>query len=60
MILQRLNIHRVPGPVEVDLALLVRIVNESVFPGSKSGQSLILRLLLHGNFRRRLLPQLQE
>ena len=60
MILQGLNIHRVPSPVEVDLTLLVRIVNESVFPGGKSGQSFILRLLLHGNVRGRVLPQLQE
>ena len=60
MILQRLNIHRVPGPVAVDLTLLVRIVNESVFPGGKSSQSFILRLLLHCNVRGRMLPQLQE
>lgn len=40
-----LNVHRVPRPVHIDVALLVRVIDHGVDAGSQLGKSLLMCLL---------------
>ena len=45
MVLESLDIHRISGPVEIDLTLLVWIVDKGVLSGCQVGKPFILGLV---------------